>query len=74
MDFKEICKMFSFWEKRRKPRSYRPAIWTAVSRAISIISVRELCRSSGGSSSFVTRLSVTEQMVRARFPAPAAVA
>ena len=57
----------------RPGRFHRFAIRTAVSRAISIIWVRELCRSAGGSSSLVTRLSVTEQMVRARFPASAAL-
>ena len=74
VDFKEICKMFSFWGKRRNFLPYLSAILTAVSRAISIIRLREFCRSAGGSASLVTRLSVTVHTVKARFPASAAVA
>ncbi len=85
-DFNRISKMFSFSPSFQKNSIvshksgggsfgafYRFAMRTAVSKAISIISVRELCRSAGGSSSLVTRLSVTAQMVNARFPASAAV-
>ena len=52
----------------RDVRSYSFAISTAVSSAISIICVKVLCLSAGGSSSPVTRLSEMDRMVSARLP------
>ena len=49
------------------------SISTATPRAISIMRVKVVCRSAGGSSSPVTRLSEMVHMARARLPASAAL-
>ena len=48
--------------------AYLPAIFTATSRAIFIILVKVVWRSSAESSVPLTRLSEMEQMARARLP------
>ena len=48
--------------------SYLPSIFTATSRAIFIMLVKVVWRSSAESSVPLTRLSEIEQMAKARFP------